>query len=473
MKMAGNWLAGEVSTEGRVSALRSPYDGHVLSEIVLATEQVLSRALEAATLAQPAMAALTRAERAGILERVAALITEHAEELAGLIRDEMGKPIRYARAEVGRAVDTFRASADAARHLAGAEIPLDAASPGRGRLGMVRRFPVGPIAAITPFNFPLNLVAHKLGPAIAAGCATVLKPASQTPLSALRLAELCGVAGLPKGALSVIACDRKVGELLVTDDRLKALSFTGSAEVGWGMKARAGRKKVVLELGGNAAAIVLPDADLEQAAAKVATGGFYQAGQSCISVQRVLVHEAAYARFRDALTEQTKATPYGDPSDESVVSGPLIDVGNAERVASWVAEAEAAGARALVRGRRDGCLLAPTLLEGAPRGSRVVAEEVFGPVIALDRFASLDEALSIADETRFGLQAGIFTNDLSAVLEAWERLEVGAVIHNDVPAFRVDLMPYGGVRDSGLGREGPAYAAEELTEPRLLVLRSS
>jgi acyl-CoA reductase-like NAD-dependent aldehyde dehydrogenase len=290
-------------------------------------------------------------------------------------------------------------------------------------------------------------------------------------MSALSLAELVEEAGLPEGGLSVVACDRQVGEQLVVDDRLRLLTFTGSAEVGWGMKARAGRKKVVLELGGNAAVIVMPDADAERVAARCAVGGYYQAGQSCISVQRVLVHEDAYARVRDALAAATRATPFGDPKKEDTVSGPLIDLGNAERVERWVGEAKQAGARVLVSGKREGTVVPPTLLENAPRDARVVAEEVFGPVVVLEAFSSIDEGIARAADTRFGLQCGIFTSDLRAVMKAWEGIEVGGLIHDDIPAFRVDLMPYGGVRDSGLGREGPRYTVEEMTEPRLLVLR--
>jgi acyl-CoA reductase-like NAD-dependent aldehyde dehydrogenase len=442
-----------------------------VAEVVFGSAETLDRAITLAAESTLAMAALTRAERSRILERSAEILGERKEELARVIVDEMGKPVAYARTEVARAIDTFRASADAARHLAGDEIPLDAAGPGRGRLGFSRRFAVGPVASITPFNFPLNLVAHKVGPAIAAGCPNVLKPASATPLSALLLAEICAEAGLPAGGLSIVPCDRATGERLVSDERLKALTFTGSAEVGWAMKARAGKKKVVLELGGNAAVLVMPDADLELAAQRTAIGGYYQAGQSCIAVQRALVHRDVYARFRELLIQQTEQTPFGDPSDPATVCGPLIDQGNADRVERWIGEAVDAGARVLVRGRRSGQLLGPTLIDQAPRSTRVVAEEVFGPVIALDIFDRLEDGLTMANDTRFGLQCGLFTHDLRAVMRAWDALEVGALIHDDIPAFRVDLMPYGGVRDSGLGREGPRYAVEELTESRLLVLR--
>ncbi len=322
MERFGNFVGGTWRLDGEALAVRSPYDGAEIGQVTLADAAVLDAAVEAAVQAQRAMAVLSRDARAGILERIAAGIAGRSDELARALQGESGKPITYARVEVTRAVDTFRASADAARALGGAEIPLDAARPGEGRIGFTRRFPVGPVASITPFNFPLNLVAHKVGPAIAAGCANVVKPASATPLSALLLARIAEEAGVPAGGLNVVVCDRRVGQRLVEDDRLRLLSFTGSAEVGWRMKRDAGRKRVVLELGGNAAAIVLADADLDHAAARCAVGGYYQAGQSCISVQRVLVHRDVYGRMRDALVEKTRAVVYGDPTDEAVVSGP-------------------------------------------------------------------------------------------------------------------------------------------------------
>ena len=471
MDHGGNFVKGRVRAEGEALPVRSPFDGALVGEARLGDAALLDEATEAAVAAQPAMAALTREARAGILERIAEGVAARRDELARTLQRESGKPIAYARLEVARAVDTFRASADAARALGGTEIPLDAAGPGEGRLGFTRRFPVGPIVSITPFNVPLNLVAHKVGPAIAAGCANVVKPASATPLSALALARIAHEAGLPEGGLNVVACDRRAGQRLVEDPRFRLLSFTGSAEVGWKMKRDAGKKRVVLELGGNAAAIVLADADVDHAAARCAVGGYYQAGQSCISVQRVLAHREVYARLRDALADRARATVFGDPAEEATVSGPVIDEGNAERIEAWVAEAVARGARRLVGGERRGTVIPPVLLENAPPDARVVAEEVFGPVIVLEEVGSLEEALRSAGATRFGLQCGLFTNDLRAVLRAWEALEVGALIHDDAPAFRVDLMPYGGVRDSGLGREGPRYAVEEMTEPRILVLR--
>ncbi len=471
MDRHGNFVGGQWRTEGRAAPVQSPWDKREVGQVVSAPPEVLEAAIEAAVRAQPSLAALPRERRAALCDRIADGIAGRRDELARTIEAEMGKPIAYAKVEVARAVDTFRASADAARGLAGEEVPVDAMRPGEGRLAFTRRFPVGPIAAITPFNFPLNLVAHKVGPALAAGCAAVLKPASSTPLTAFALADICAEAGVPAGALNVVACDRKVGQRLVEDERLALLTFTGSAEVGWRMKRDAGKKRVVLELGGNAAVIVMPDADVDHVAARCAVGGYYQAGQSCISVQRVLVHRDVYDRARDALADRTRATPFGDPALDATVSGPLIDEENAVRVVAWIDEAVAGGARRLTGGARRGTVVPPTLLEGAAPDSRVVREEVFGPVIVLDRVDSLDHALARAADTRFGLQCGVFTNDLRALMRAWDVLEVGAIIHDDVPAYRVDLMPYGGVRDSGLGREGPRYTVQELTEPRLLVLR--
>lgn len=471
MDSYGNFIAGEWRDGGVPLSVRNPYDGSEVGQVAQAAPEALRDATLAAVSAQPALASLTREARAKILDKIAEGLWLRRDDLARTILLESGKPITYARVEVARAVDTFRASAQAARSLAGEEIPIDAQRPGEGRLAFTRRFPVGPVLSITPFNFPLNLVAHKVGPAIAAGCANVVKPASATPLSALKLAEICAEAGLPAGGLNVVVCDRTAGQSLVEDDRFKLLSFTGSAPVGWRMKRDAGKKKVVLELGGNAAVIVMPDAEIDTMASRVAVGGYYQAGQSCISVQRVILHKDIAARARDAIADRVKATPFGDPAVEATVCGPLIDAANAERVVAWIGEAMALGAQRLVGGAREGSVVPPTLLANAPRDARVVCEEVFGPVVVIEEVASLEEAVQRAADTRYGLQCGIFTNSLHAVIRAWSDIPVGALIHNDVPAYRVDLMPYGGVKDSGLGREGPREAVLEMTEPRLCVLR--
>jgi len=336
----------------------------------------------------------------------------------------------------------------------------------------VRRVPLGPVSAITPFNFPLNLVAHKVAPAIAAGCPVVLKPASQTPTAALMLAEIAAEAGLPAGALNVVPCARDGAEAFTVDERLQLLTFTGSPEVGWALKARAGRKKVVLELGGNAAAIVEPDTDLDAAAQKLAVGAYYYAGQSCISVQRITVHRDVADAFRERLVAAVEAVPYGDPSDEATVSGPLITPGDADRVAGWIDEACAGGARKLAGGERDGSVIRPCLVQDAPAGVDLVTREVFGPVAVLATHGSFDEALAYVNDSRFGLQAGIFTSDTRKLTRALATLEVGGIIHDDTPAYRVDHMPYGGVKESGFGREGARYAVEDMTEPRMLVLQT-
>lgn len=460
------------SPDATALVVKSPFDDRLAGHVQVADEALLERAIERAVRVAPSLANTSRAARAEALERVAGLLDAHRAPLAALLSEETGKPITYAELEVARAADTMRASADAARGLAGEEVPLDAARAGEGRLGLVRRFPVGPVLGITPWNFPLNLVAHKVGPAYAAGCPLVLKPASKTPLSALALAELCHEAGLVEGALAVVPCSRALGQRLVEDPRFRAVSFTGSAEVGWQMKRDAGKKRALLELGGNAAAVVLGDADLEHAAKRTAVGAYYQAGQSCISVQRVIVTDAVYDEFRERLVAEVRALPFGDPRARATVCGPVIDRASALRIESWLDEARALGARTLVAGAREGNVLAPTLLEDVPPQARVVAEEVFGPVACLARARDEGEALRLAADTRFGLQCGVFTRDVRALFRAWGELEVGGLVHDDAPAFRVDLMPYGGCRDSGLGREGPRYAVAELTEPRLLIVRA-
>jgi len=466
-------FVGGAFASGPTTPVASPWDGAAAGEAGAADEALLERAIELALAAQPAVAGLSRDARAGILERAAATVAAESERLARTITGETGKPIRFARIEAARCADTLRASAHAARELGGEEIPLDAAGPGAGRLGFVRRFPVGPVLGIAPWNFPLNLVAHKMGPALAAGCALVLKPATKTPLSALLLAEILHESGMPTGGLAVVPTSRALGQRLVEDDRFRALSFTGSAEVGWQMKRDAGKKRVILELGGNAAAIVLPDADLAHAAARCAFGAFYQAGQSCISVQRVIAHASIAERFRELLAAESRAIVFGDPWRDETVCGPVIDRPSAERLTGWIAEARAAGAEALAGGDTKGTLVPPTLLSGAPKGARVVADEAFGPIACLEVAASTDDAIARAADTRFGLQCGLFTNDWRAIRAAWERIEVGAVVVGDAPAFRVDLMPYGGSKDSGFGREGPRYAMREMTEERIVTITVS
>ncbi len=464
--VAGRWTRAGTSLD-----VRNPYDDSLVGRTWTGGESDLDRAIDAAVATAPRMARLPAYERAALLRRVAEGLTGARDAIAGVLAAEAGKPIRDAATEVDRAAMTFRVAAEESQRIGGELIPLDLAPHAAGRIAITRRFPLGPIAAITPFNFPLNLVAHKLAPALAAGNTVVLKPATRTPLSALTLARLLDEAGLPEGALSVLPLTRAAADRLVEDDRLRLLTFTGSAAVGWGIKARAGRKRVILELGGNAGVIVDQDADLPYAVSRLTAGSFGYAGQSCISVQRIYVHEAIYDALADRLVEAVQRLTVGDPLDPSADVGPLITTADAERVEAWVREATAAGARVLTGGRRIGrAAYAPTVLADVPADVRVCAEEVFAPLVGLYRVPDVEAAIEGVNRSRYGLQAGIFTNTLAHALAAFDRLEVGGVILNDVPSFRVDHMPYGGVRDSGLGREGPRYAIEEMTEPRLLVI---
>ncbi len=465
--LAGRWQDGIDTIQ-----VRSPWDGRPVAEVARGGPQELEAAAQAAERAAPEMAALPPAERAAILERALAAIRERREELAQLLVEEAGKPITLARGEADRCADTFAEAAAVARHPEVVAQDLTGYPSGAGRLALIRRVPVGPVLAITPFNFPLNLVAHKLAPAVAAGCPVVLKPASQTPSPALVLAEILAEAGLPAGALSVIPSRGSDAERLVEDDRFGLVTFTGSMDVGWRLKRIAWRRRVALEMGGNAAVVVEPDVeDVESVARRIAGAAYGYAGQSCISVQRILVQENLYLEMRDALVAATEATPAGDPADEATVCGPLIDAANAERVATWIASARAAGGRGLAGGTRDGNLIRPTLLEEVPQDQPVVADEVFGPVAVLFAYEDFEQALLMVNDSRYGLQAGIFTRDTAKVQRAWEALEVGGIIHDDVPTWRTDPMPYGGVKASGIGREGPIFAYREMTEERMLVLR--
>ena len=469
MLLAGSWSESASPLE-----VVNPYDGSVIATTFLAGEAERERATEAAVAAAPAMRGLAAYERAGILARAGEELARRREEIGRTIAGEVGKAIRDALAEADRGVQTFQAAAAEARRIAGEEVPIDLAPHGKGRIAFTRRFPIGPVAAISPFNFPFNLAAHKLAPAVAAGNPVVLKPASKTPLSALILAEALDRAGLPKGALSVLPMSREVGDRMVTDDRFRLLTFTGSSTVGWGMKARAGRKRVLLELGGNAGVIVDETADLEQAAARVAAGGFALAGQSCISVQRVYVHRRLYDRFASLIVDAVEALKVGDPLDPATDVGPMIDEGEAARIDAWVLEAVRGGARVLAGGKRLGAALyAPTVLADVPPDAKVCAEEVFAPLVGLFPFDDFDRAIEEVNRSPYGLQAGVFTNDLRHALAAFDRLEVGGVMLNDVSSWRMDAMPYGGVKHSGLGREGPRYAIEEMTETKIVVFNAA
>lgn len=450
--------------------IKSPFDGRPVTEAAFGTPDLLETALAAATRMRPRVAALPARERAEILERLSHLVIESREELALMLSEEAGKPITLARGEADRCAETIADAAACARRPASEWLPFDGTAAGVHRHGVLRRFPIGVVAAITPFNFPLNLVAHKIAPAIAAGCPVVLKPASQTPSTAVRLAALAHEAGWPAGALNVVLISGAEADALVTDDRPALITFTGSMAVGWEIKSRCRRKKVALELGGNAAAIVEPDADWKQAAARLATCAFAYAGQSCISVQRIFVHAAIADEFTDALTSAAEATPAGDPACETTVCGPLIDAANADRVLRWIADAGRQGGRILCGAERQGNVIRPTIVRDAPRKSELNCNEVFGPVVTVATYTDFDDALSRVNEGSYGLQAGIYTNDWRKIWKAYETLEVGTVVHNDAPTFRIDAMPYGGVKQSGLGREGARWAIEEMTEPRLLLL---
>jgi acyl-CoA reductase-like NAD-dependent aldehyde dehydrogenase len=465
------FLAGSWERSTLVHPVLNPYDDSLVGTTFLAGVAEYERATEAALAAAPIMRQLPAYQRATILAKASAALLRRREEVGRALAGEAGKPIRDALTEVDRAAMTLEVAGEEARRLHGEVVPLDLAPHGTGRIAIWRRFPIGPVAAISPFNFPLNLAAHKLAPALAAGNPIVLKPASKTPLSALFLASVLEEAGLPKGALSVLPMPRELGDRLVTDDRYKLLTFTGSSAVGWAMKARAGKKKVILELGGNAGVIVDESANLAYAAQRVVSGGFAYAGQSCISVQRVFVHDEVFDAFASTVVARLEKLVIGDPLDPKTDIGPMIEPSEVDRIETWVNEAVAEGATVLAGGRRiSRSTYAPTLLTGVPETAKVGAQEVFAPVVAIYRFTDFNEAMAAVNRSRYGLQVGVFTNDLLKTLAAYEVLEAGGVIVNDVPTFRIDHMPYGGVKDSGIGREGPRYTIEEMTEPKLLVI---
>ncbi len=447
------------------------FTGEVATRVALADPAMIDTAIAAAVAAAGPMRELPAYERQRALQHCADRFRERAEELAQTLCIEAGKPIRDSRGEVTRLIDTFRVAAEESTRMVGEVLPLDIGPRARGYTGMWKRVPVGPCSFISPFNFPLNLAAHKIAPAIAAGCPFVLKPASLTPVGALLIGEVLAETELPAGAFSILPCRRDGAGLFTTDERLKLLSFTGSPEVGWELKARAGRKKVVLELGGNAAVVVDADADLDDAVARIVFGAFYQSGQSCIGVQRILVHAAVYDAFRAKLVTATRALKLGDPMQEENFLGPLITEGDAIRLEQWIAAATARGARVLCGGGRRGVLLEATLLEDVPPDEKICTHEAFGPVAVLSRFSDFEQALAQVNDGVYGLQAGVFTRDIYKAHRAWDVLEVGGVLIGEVPSWRVDHMPYGGVKLSGLGREGVRFAMEEMTEIRLMVLR--
>ncbi|MGK5114880.1 MULTISPECIES: aldehyde dehydrogenase family protein [unclassified Geodermatophilus] len=467
------WVAGESRSGTEVLEVRSPHDGTLAGRTTQALPEDVEAAVAAAHGARAACAATPAHVRAAALDSVSRRLAERSEEMAALITAESGKPLKWARLEVARAVSTFRWGAEEARRWSGTLQRLDTDPAATGRMALVRRAPRGPVLGIAPFNFPLNLVAHKVAPAIAVGAPIVLKPAPATPLTALLLGELLAETDLPAGAWSVLPVPNEVAADLVRDPRLPVVSFTGSVPVGWSIRDAVPRKHVTLELGGNAAVVVAPDQDddaLAWAAARIATFAMYQAGQSCISVQRVFAHRDVAGVLTDRVVEAVRKLRTGDPTDDATDVGPLIDESAARRVEVWVDEAVAAGARVLTGGRRDGAAYEPTVLTGVPADARVSCEEVFGPVVVLDAVDSVDEAFARVNDSRFGLQAGVFTRDLQLAFRAARELEVGGVVIGDVPSFRADQMPYGGLKDSGTGREGVHAAMEDLTEERVLVL---
>ena len=464
------YVAGEWVQTGEPVSVTSKGAGEELARTFHAGAEELERATAAAVAAEKPLAALAAYERGDALRAISAGLLERRDELACQLAAEAGKPVKDATVEIERGALTFRLAAEEAERQYGEVVPLDLNAASRGRIAIVRRFPIGAVAAISPFNLPLGLAAHKVAPALAVGCPVVLKPPSSTPLTMLSVAELVDATSLPKGSLSVLPMRRDVGERLVTDPRFKLLTFTGSPEVGWAMKERAGKKKVVLELGSNAAAIVDETADVDWAIERCAYGAFKYAGQLCISVQRIFVHESVWERFVGGFVARARSLRVGAPLDPATDIGPMIDSASADRVRGWIDDALAGGGTALLRGEGEGVFLGPTILTDVPTTAVLSCEEAFGPVAVLTRFRDLDEALDAADDSRFGLQAGIFTENLTNAWKAFDRLHVGGVIVNDAPTYRMDNMPFGGVKDSGLGREGLRWAMEDMTEPRTLVM---
>lgn len=463
-----NNKAAQPNTDLKVT---DKFTGEVAFHTALATPDVIDEAIAGAVRAAEPMAEMASYERQAVLDHCVMRFRERFDELAYALCVEAGKPIKDAEGEVTRLIDTFRIAAEESTRNYGEVQPLDISPRAKGYMGMWKRVPIGPCSFISPFNFPLNLAAHKIAPAIAVGCPFVMKPASLTPLGAIIMGEVLAETDLPEGAFSILPASRDGADLFTTDERLKLLSFTGSPGVGWDLKAKAGKKKVVLELGGNAAVVVDKDADLDHALERIIFGAFYQSGQSCIGVQRIIIHADIYDRFRDMLVTKTKTLVAGDPKDRNTFIGPMISEKEASRLKGWIDGAVSGGAKLLVGGGCTGNMLEATLLEGVDRSADAYREEAFGPLAILSSFTEWDAALAEVNDSKFGLQAGLFTNDIHKVLKAWDKLDVGGVCVNDVSSFRVDNMPYGGVKDSGLGREGVRFAMEDMSEIRNLLIR--
>jgi glyceraldehyde-3-phosphate dehydrogenase (NADP+) len=468
MLIAGRWVETTAA-----SPIRNPYNQEVLAEVCLAGEAEVEEAIRAAVAAFAVSRKFPAHARSAALQKIAGDLTARKEDFSRCLSAESGKPITDARREVGRAITTFTIAAEEAKRIPGEVVPLDITPGTDHHVGLSRRVPIGPILGITPFNFPLNLVAHKVAPALAVGNPIVLKPAPQTPLTSLMLGEVILMAGLPAGMVSILPCTNVVAERMVMDERFRMISFTGSAAVGWMLKGKAGKKRVVLELGGNAGVIIEPDADLDHAADRCAVGGYVYSGQTCISVQRIYAHESVYQAFLDKLVQRVGTLKPGNPADDSTVIGPLIDEGAAKRVEAWVSEAVVGGAKLRVGGKRKGSVVEATVLTDVTPEMKVSCQEVFGPVVTVSPYVKFDDALAGINDSPYGLQAGVFTKDLKKAFQAFRDLDVGTVLINEIPTFRADHMPYGGVKDSGLGREGLRYAIEEMTEIKLLVLNLS
>jgi aldehyde dehydrogenase (NAD+) len=461
----GEWRTGEGTFE-----VKSPYDESAVAQIGVPTERDVEEAVATAAATFDESRRLPVHARSEALDHISRRLADTLDENAELIAREGGKPIKWAKIEATRAISTFRWASEVLRHGEDEFMRLDTEASLGSRVGILRRFPLGPVLGITPFNFPLNLVAHKVAPALAVGAPIVVKPAHVTPIGALRLAEFFAETELPRGMYQVVPVSSKVADGMARDPRFRKISFTGSAEIGWYLKGVDPKKHITLELGGNAGVIVHSDADLDLAATRIAIGGYYQAGQSCISVQRVLVQSEVYDDFAARLTKQVESLKYGDPMDPTVDVGPVIDKDNVARIDDWVQEAVSQGAEVLTGGKADGPFYVPTLLSDVKPEMKVCREEIFGPVVTMQPYQTFEQALAMVNDSRYGLQAGVFTNDINRAFEAHRTLEVGGVIVNDMSAFRADQMPYGGSKDSGFGREGLRFAMEEMTEPRIMVL---
>lgn len=469
MKTYQIYSAGKFTTSKKILEVKNPYNNTLVAKTYLADKQILNAAIEKALSVQAILKDYSSLKRFDILLQISRELGDHKTYLAEVLAMESGKPFKYAIGEIERSIQTFLIAAEETKRLPKDYMSLDWTSNGTGKTGIVNYFPIGLVAGIAPFNFPMNLAVHKLAPAIASGCPIILKPASSTPLSCLELAKIIDKTDLPKGAVSILPMDRETGNLLVTDERFKLLSFTGSPEIGWKMKTQSGKKKVVLELGGNAATIITASADLKDVLPKSVMGGFSYSGQICIHAQRFIVHSTHYKKFISGLKAATLKLKYGNPIHHTTDISHMIDEENAIRVEAWVKEALKQGAKLICGGKRKGSYMEPTILTNCNPTMKVYAEEVFGPVVCINAYDTLDEAIEMANDTTFGLQCGVFTDSVTELDQCFTRIEVGGIIHNHVPTLRFDQMPYGGVKESGLGREGVKYAIMDMMEPKVLV----